>query len=167
MSTGPGNAPINQLARLKRRVNNLNLLISGLNKQLSDSNNEAAIALVNRAKANYTTANNLSDTADILFNQSPLDSIRTADLPVEVAVVSFEDVSELDALRPLAEALPPPKSKDEPIITFLPPGAIRAAPHAALPTPPGGSNSSRAVHTSLHLLLSAKLLGSWSRFRSI
>lgn len=135
MSTGPGNAPINQLARLKRRVNNLNLLISGLNKQLSDSNNEAAIALVNRAKANYTTANNLSDTADILFNQSPLDSIRTADLPVEVAVVSFEDVSELDALRPLAEALAPPKSKDEPIITFLPPGANKGCSTCGSPDP--------------------------------
>ena len=118
MSTGPGNAPTNQLTRLKRRVNNLNLLISGLNKQLTDSNNEAAVALVNRAKANYTTAYNLSDTADILFNQSALESIRTESLPVEVAVVSFEDVYELDVLRPHAEALPPSRPAEEPRITF-------------------------------------------------
>lgn len=134
MSTGPGNSPTTQLTRLKRRVNNLNLLIAGLQRQLAEGNNEAATVLLNRAKANQTTANNLSDTADLIFNQSALDAIRTANVPTEVAVASFEDVSALDELRPYAEALPSTLT-GEPVITFRPPGSNQGCITCSSPDP--------------------------------
>lgn len=123
MSTGepyPGSnaAPV-QLTRLKKRLTNLQLLLTGIEKQATASNSDAALQLVNRAKANSQTATNLSDTADLVANQSALEALHAGSVNLEVTVISFEDVSELGVLKQHAEPLPE-KSVDEPTITFSP-----------------------------------------------
>ncbi len=127
MLTGeyPGsNAAPTQLIRLKKRLSNLQLLLTGIEKQAANGNSETATQLINRAKANSLTANNLSDTADRVANQSALDALRVGSVSFEVTVVSFEDVAELDALKPHAAPLPasPEQLDQEPLITFSPRG---------------------------------------------
>jgi len=115
---GSNAAPV-QLTRLKKRLTNLQLLLTGIEKQACASKSDAAVQLVNRAKANSLTANNLSDTADKVANQSALDALRAGSVNFEVTVISFEDISALDVLKQHAEPIPA-KTVEEPLITFSP-----------------------------------------------
>lgn len=121
----PGsNAAPTQLIRLKKRLSNLQLLLTGIEKQAANGNSDTATQLINRAKANSLTANNLSDTAEIVANQSAIEALRAGSVSFEVTVVSFEDVAELDALKQHASPLPgsPDQIDQEPLITFSPRG---------------------------------------------
>jgi len=114
---GTNAAPV-QLTRLKKRLVNLQSLLSGLEKQIGTSDSEAS-ALVNRARANSVTATNLSAAADVVVNQSALEALRCESIKLEVTVVSFEDVAALSPLK--AHAGPLPEGTDEtaePLIDF-------------------------------------------------
>jgi hypothetical protein len=113
---GTNAAPV-QLTRLKKRLVNLQSLLSGLEKQVGTANSEAATALVSRARANSVTATNLSQAADTVVNQSALEALRCESIKLEVTVVSFEDVAALSPLK--AHAGPIPEvNKDAPLIDF-------------------------------------------------
>jgi hypothetical protein len=106
-TTYPGSnaAPV-QLTRLKRRLTNLQLLLSGLEKQAGENPAPETLELVNRARANSLTAGNLVGAADLIANQTALEALRTDSVKVEVTVVSFEDVIELAPLKLFAAPLP-------------------------------------------------------------
>ncbi len=113
---GTNAAPV-QLTRLKKRLVNLQSLLSGLEKQVGSANNEAATALVSRARANSVTATNLSQAADTVVNQSALEALRCESIKLEVTVVSFEDVAALSPLK--AHSGPIPEvNHDAPLIDF-------------------------------------------------
>jgi hypothetical protein len=113
---GTNAAPV-QLTRLKKRLVNLQSLLSGLEKQVGTANNEAATALVSRARANSVTATNLSQAADTVVNQSALEALRCESIKLEVTVVSFEDVAALSPLK--AHSGPIPEvNQDAPLIDF-------------------------------------------------
>ncbi|CAN5593188.1 hypothetical protein BH11CYA1_BH11CYA1_50350 [soil metagenome] len=114
---GTNAAPV-QLTRLKKRLVNLQSLLSGLDKQIGTSNPDAS-ALVSRARANSVTASNLSAAADVVINQSALEAMRCESIKLEVTVISFEDVAALSPLKALAGPIPEATSDtSEPLIDF-------------------------------------------------
>lgn len=118
-TTYPGSnaAPV-QLTRLKRRLTNLQSLLSGLEKQAGENPAPETLELVNRARANSLTAGNLVGAADLIANQTALEALRTDSVKVEVTIVSFEDVIELAPLKLFASPLPTTAQAGEAQITF-------------------------------------------------
>lgn len=118
--TYPGsNAAPAQLTRLKRRLANLQSLLTGIERQAGDKPGADTVELVSRARANSLTATNLVGAADLIANQTALEALRTDSVKVEVTVVSFEDVIELAPLKVFAAPLPIAAGQTgEPQITF-------------------------------------------------
>jgi hypothetical protein len=108
-------APQAQLARLKKRLTNLNSQLERLGAKADSSKDGQLKNLLARAKANAMTASSLSDAVDTIASQTALDLLVTPnnDVHVNVAVTAFEDVPETNNLKPLATAMAPVVLQDE------------------------------------------------------
>jgi len=108
-------APQAQLARLKKRLVGLNTQLTKLSAKAASSKDEQAQTLVARAKANTITALSLSEAIDNIANQSALDLLTTPnnDVQVNVAVTAFEDVPDMNDLKPMATEVVPVVLKDD------------------------------------------------------
>ena len=104
-----------QLARLKKRLVGLNTQLTKLSAKAASSKDEQAQTLVARAKANTITALSLSEAIDTIASQSALDLLTTPnnDVQVNVAVTAFEDVPDMNDLKPMATEVVPVVLKDD------------------------------------------------------
>ncbi|MBS1999442.1 MAG: hypothetical protein JSS86_24110 [Cyanobacteria bacterium SZAS LIN-2] len=102
-------APQAQLARLKKRLANLSTQLAKVSAKAESSKDSQAQTLVARAKANTMTALSLSEAVDSIANQTALDLLTTPnnDVHVNVAVTAFEDVPDMNDLKPLATSVEP------------------------------------------------------------
>jgi hypothetical protein len=108
-------APQAQLARLRKRLTSLSTQLDRLSDKADASNDEQLKKLLSRARANTTTALSLSDAVETIASQTALDLLVTPNnnVHVSVAVTAFEDVPDINELKPLATAMAPVVLQDE------------------------------------------------------
>ena|SRR6202789_4570170 len=108
-------APQAQLARLRKKLTSLNSQLDRLSNKADASKDEQLKNLLSRARANTTTALSLGDAVETIASQTALDLLVTPnnDVHVSVAVTAFEDVPDINELKPLASAMAPVVLQDE------------------------------------------------------
>lgn len=108
-------APQAQLARLKKRLTSLNSQLDRLSDKAASSPDQGLKKLLSRARANAYTASSLSDAVDSIASQTALDLLVAPDndVKVNVAVTAFEDVPDINNLKPLASAIAAVVLQDE------------------------------------------------------
>ncbi len=108
-------APQAQLARLRKRLTSIATQLERLNNKAETSTDGQLKTLLARAKANATTAFSLTDAVDTIASQTALDLLVTANngVQINVAVTAFEDVPDINNLKPLASAMAPVVLQDE------------------------------------------------------
>lgn len=88
-----------QILKLRRRLKNLNSLISGLREKACQSKDATVLGLLEHACANALSATSMVDAAEVVQGQSALEILRVGGVEVEVAQATFADVTEIDSLK--------------------------------------------------------------------
>ena len=96
----PGANPTGQhILKLRRRLKNLNSLISGLREKACETKDATVLSLLEHACANALSATSMVDAAEVVQGQSALEILRVGGVEVEVAQATFADVTEIDSLK--------------------------------------------------------------------
>jgi hypothetical protein len=98
-----------QLTRLRKKLTSLSAQLDRVSDKANSSKDEQLKLLVSRARANTVTALSLSDAVDSIAGQTALDLLVAPnnDVKINVAVTAFEDVPDINNLKPLASAMAP------------------------------------------------------------